>query len=331
MTAKWCYLEVSLMVSKSSLLKFFGLIVVSLLSVVACFLLLYLGQYAQFGPPPQQLRLEVIIFLGILFANFVFPFLPNLKNQQIITLAVALIAVVGLSFVIANWTVLSPTTQTPLRGSLSYCISPMVALGVAALAKMLLKDKAALWLAISSYVVCTVLANYTLDSFIPVPLNIPELSFTGQINVGTLFFGMIFTQRDRIHQFGRKYAYIAIALAVIANILAAWYLETPWRFIAVSFLALTLSELTDTEIYQRFIKKNWWTRVVTSNAVSIPIDSITFTVLAFIGESFATPTWMLQVIITDIIVKLIIGFIVALGIWQSGRKKTGDHLLTPNS
>jgi queuosine precursor transporter len=316
------------MVSKSTLLltsnplKFLGLIVVSLLAVLACFLLLYLGQYAQFGPPPVQLKLEVIIFLGILFANFVFPFLPSPKDNQIITLAVALIASVGLSFLVANWTVLSPTTQTPLDGSLNYVISPMVALGIAALAKILLKDKAALWIAISTYVVCTVLANYTLDSFIPVPLKIPSLEFTGQINVGTLFFGMIFTQRDRIHQFGRKYAYLAIALAVVANIFAAWYLATPWRFIAVSFLALTLSELTDTEIYQRFIKQSWWTRVATSNAVSIPVDSITFTVLAFIGESFATPTWMTQVIITDIIVKLIIGFLVAAGIWQGRRQET---------
>ena len=136
---------------------------------------------------------------------------------------------------------------------------------------------------------------------------------------------MIFTQRDRIHQFGRKYAYLAIGLAVIANIIAAWYLHTPWRFILVSFLALSLSELTDTEIYQRFIKRSWWTRVATSNAISIPVDSIIFTTLAFFGEAYATPTWMTQVIITDILVKMIIGLIVALGIWigreEGGRRK----------
>jgi queuosine precursor transporter len=302
-------------VSKFSPSQFFALILVSLLSVAACFGLLYLGQYAQFGPPPSQLRLEVIFFLGILFATFVSPFLP--KDNRFLAVSLSLIVCIALSYALTQWNILSPTTQTPLYGSMNYLLSPIAALITAMIAQTVFRDRAGLWLAISSYVVCTILANYTLDSFIPVPLNIPALSFTGQINVGTLFFGMIFTQRDRIHQFGRKYAYVAIALAVVANIFAAWYLHTPWRFILVSFLALSLSELTDTEVYQRFIKKSWWTRVATSNALSIPVDSIVFTVLAFFGEVFATPTWMTQVIITDIMVKLVIGFMVALGIWQT--------------
>ncbi len=295
--------------------QFFALLLVSLLSVVVCFVLLYLGQYAQFGQPPTQLRLEVIFFLGVLFATFVFPFLPK-DDHVLLTIALSLIICTALSYTLSQWSILSPTTQAPLQGSMNYLLSPIAALLTAMIAQTIFKNRASLWLAISSYVVCTILANYTLDSFIPVPLNIPAINFIGQINVGTLFFGMIFTQRDRIHQFGRKYAYLAIVLAVIANIFAAWYLHTPWRFIAVSFLALSLSELTDTEIYQRFIKQSWWTRVATSNAISIPIDSIVFTVLAFFGEAFATPTWMTQVIITDILVKLVIGFIVALGIWR---------------
>ncbi len=300
-----------------------GLIFVTLLSVAACFVLLYLGQYAQFGTPPQQLHIEVIIFLGVLFTGFVFPFLKGLESNRGIynqpkstAVALALIAATILTFIFTRLTLTSPTTQLALKGSWWYLFAPATALGLAWLLQSTLRDKAGLWVAILTYVVCTVLANYTLDSFIPVPLNIPALELTGQINVGTLFFGIIFTQRDRIHQFGRKYAYWAIGLAVVANVVSAYYLQTPWRFIAVSFLALTLSELTDTEVYQRFIKRSWWTRVATSNAVSIPIDSTIFTVLAFVGEAFATPTWMVQVIISDIIVKLIIGFIVALGVWQ---------------
>jgi queuosine precursor transporter len=294
----------------------FGLILTTLLAVVACFVLLYLGQYAQFGTPPQQLRVEVIVFLGVLFTSFVFPFSSRLEIK-IVPVAVAVIAATLLTFALTHLTVASPTTQLPLQGSWLYLLAPIVALVLALVTQRILRERASLWVAISAYVMCTVLANYTLDSFIPVPLQIPALEFTGQINVGTLFFGMIFTQRDRIHGFGRKYAYWAIGLAVIANVLAALYLQTPWRFIAVSFLALGLSELTDTEVYQRFIKRSWWTRVATSNAVSIPIDSTVFTVLAFFGEVFATPRWMVSVIITDIIVKLIIGFIVALGVWQT--------------
>jgi hypothetical protein len=290
-------------------------ILVSLVAVVACFILLYLGQYAQFAPPPTELRLEIIIFLGILFATFIAPFWPT--EDTLVVIIVSLIACALLSFGFSQWSIPSPTTQLALHGSLNYLLAPVVASLVAFIFQSSFKEQAQLYLAISSYVVCTVLANYTLDSFIPVPLNIPALNFTGQINVGTLFFGMIFTQRDRIHQFSRNYAYLAIALAVVANVMAAWYLQTPWRFIAVSFLALSLSELTDTEVYQRFIKRNWWTRVATSNAISIPVDSIIFTVLAFLGEAFATPTWMAQVIVTDIVVKMTIGLIVALGIWQA--------------
>lgn len=300
----------------SQLSRSIGLVVVTLLSVIACFVLLYLGQYAQFGPPPQQLRVEVIVFLGVLFTGFVFPFLRLLESKSVV-IVIALFVAVVTTFALTRLTITSPTTELPLQGTWAYLLAPFVALGLSLFMQKTLRERASLWVAVLVYGICTVLANYTLDSFIPVPLQIPVLEFTGQINVGTLFFGMIFTQRDRIHQFGRKYAYWAIGLAVIANVLAALYLQTPWRFIAVSFLALSLSELTDTEVYQRFIRRNWWTRVATSNAVSIPIDSTIFTVLAFFGEAFATPTWMMQVIITDILVKLIIGFIVALGVWQT--------------
>jgi queuosine precursor transporter len=304
-----------------------GLIVVTLLSVVACFVLLYLGQYAQFGPPPQQLRVEVIVFLGVLFTGFVFPFMRGLESKSIVIVIASLVAVLT-TFVLTRLMILSPTTQLPLQGTWLYLLAPLVALALSLVMQTTLRERASLWVAIVVYVICTVLANYTLDSFIPVPLHIPSLEFTGQINVGTLFFGMIFTQRDRIHAFGRKYAYWAIGLAVIANVLAALYLQTPWRFIAVSFLALSLSELTDTEVYQRFIERNWWTRVATSNAVSIPVDSTIFTVLAFVGEAFATPTWMVQVIVTDILVKLIIGFIVALGVWQTRKVDVAASQLT---
>lgn len=311
----------------SQLSRSIGLVVVTLLSVVACFVLLYLGQYAQFGPPPQQLRVEVIVFLGVLFTGFVFPFLQRLESKSV-TIVIALILAALTTFALARLTIASPTTHLPLQGTWLYLLAPFVALGLSLVMKTTLRERASLWVAILVYVVCTVLANYTLDSFIPVPLQIPALEFTGQINVGTLFFGMIFTQRDRIHAFGRRYAYLAILFAIVANVVAAWYLGTPWRYVVVGFLALGLSELTDTEVYQRFIKRSWWTRVATSNAVSIPIDSTVFTVLAFLGETFATPSWMVQVIVTDILVKLIIGFIVALGVWQTRKVDVTASQLT---
>ena len=50
--------------------------------------------------------------------------------------------------------------------------------------------------AMSVYVVCTLLANFTFDSFLALP-------GYGQLSVGTLFFGVTFTQRDRVHSFGK--------------------------------------------------------------------------------------------------------------------------------
>ncbi len=146
------------------------------------------------------------------------------------------------------------------------------------------------------YVGATVLANFTLDSFLP-------LGDFFLVNVGTLFFGITFTQRDRLHRFGRGVVYRVILAAAFANVVAAWSVGTPWRYVAVSFLAIVIAETADTEVYQRLLHRPWFARVAGSNAVSAPLDTIVFTVLAFAGAPFATAAWMTQVIVTDVIVK----------------------------
>ena len=94
-----------------------------------------------------------------------------------------------------------------------------------------------------------------------------------------------------------------ILVAAAANVALALTLGTPLRYVAVGFLAIILSETVDTEIYQRLLDRRWLTRVASSNAVSAPLDTLIFTLLAFAGEPFATAMWMLQVIVTDVIVK----------------------------
>lgn len=133
----------------------------------------------------------------------------------------------------------------------------------------------------------------------------------GLVNVGTLFFGITFTQRDRVHQYGRRYAYIMIGVAAVANVVTALSLDTPLRYVAVGFLAIIVSEAADTEVYQRLLRRRWLTRVAASNAVSIPIDTVVFTLLAFYGAEWATAAWMTEVIATDIVVKLVVGFLAA--------------------
>lgn len=289
-------------------------VLLSLLSVVSAFLLLYLSQFAELGVPPTQLQAEVVFFLGVLFTGFLFPFVSRLPEKQawlasLVTFALSVL----FSLLFQSMSIVSPVdSEQMLNGSLMYALAPATALILANLVRRFFAVKAELWVAMLVYVVCTILANYTLDAFIPLGLG----EFAAKINVGTLFFGIIFTQRDRIHAFGRRYAYLTIALAAFANVAIALRLDTPLRFVIVSFVAIVVSELTDTEVYQRVIKRRWFTRVAVSNAFSVPVDSFIFTVFAFWGEAFATPTWMTEVILTDIVIKFLIGLIVAVQVFK---------------
>lgn len=166
-------------------------------------------------------------------------------------------------------------------------------------------------LLIALYALSILLANLTLNSFIPLPV-------FGLLSVGTIFFAAVFTLRDRIHQAGGLRAvYIAIALALVVNTLFALVTGTPWRFIGASFLALLIGELADTGVYQRLIHRNWWTRVLASNAVSVPLDSVIFNLLAFWGDM---PTGQIvQIIYADILAKFLIAAVFAFRVRRGAR------------
>ncbi|ADV66433.1 VUT family protein [Deinococcus maricopensis] len=164
------------------------------------------------------------------------------------------------------------------------------------------KGSPVLWIVL--YVLSVLLANLTLNHFIPLPLY-------GQLSIGTIFFAAVFTLRDRIHRHGLKYVFIAIALAVIVNVAAALYTHTPTRFILASFLGILAGELADTAVYQRFLQRSWWTRVLASNAVSVPIDTAVFTLIAFWGDPQYGPL-IPQIIFADVIVKYGIAALFAL-------------------
>lgn len=154
------------------------------------------------------------------------------------------------------------------------------------------------------YAASILLANLTLNQFIPLPL-------FGLLSVGTIFFAAVFTLRDRIHRAGGLRAvYLAIALALLVNTLAAVLLGTPWRFVGASFLAILVGELADTAVYQRLIARSWWTRVLASNAVSVPLDSVLFTLLAFWGDMSTRD--IAQIIFADILAKYAIAALFAL-------------------
>ena len=77
-----------------------------------------------------------------------------------------------------------------------------------------------------------------------------------------------------------------------------------------------LSETADTEIYQKLIKRSWMERVIGSNLVSIPLDSILFNIIAFYGV-FAYGM-LIAIIFGEIVAKFATGFIAAL--WRTHGK-----------
>ena len=123
------------------------------------------------------------------------------------------------------------------------------------------------------------------------------------VDAGTFIYPLTFTIRDLVHkQLGKTAARTVIILAAAVNLFmvvffqfAAWLPQDPtwglgkefstilgpvWRIVFASIVAEVISELIDTEVYHfwvsRITRKYQWARVLISNAVSIPIDSLIF-------------------------------------------------------
>lgn len=130
------------------------------------------------------------------------------------------------------------------------------------------------------------------------------------VDAGTLVYPFTFTLRDLVHKIGGvRAARTVIFLAAAINILmagffwlvAAWpadpttgpqlefgvVLAPVWRIVFASIVAEVIAELTDTEMYRawvrRFGERRQWGRVLASNTVAVPIDSVIFVVVAFSG------------------------------------------------
>ena len=163
--------------------------------------------------------------------------------------------------------------------------------------------------AMTIYIVAVLAANYTATWFIPLPI-------FGMVSVGTLIFGITFTQRDRVHRYGRKAVYGMILLAAVGMVLESLFLGVEWRIILASFVAIVLSETADTEIYQKLLHRSWFQRVTGSNLVSIPLDSLLFNLIAFLGVF--EPAMLVGIIFGEIVAKFSTGALAAL--WRAPRK-----------
>ncbi|MDD8019445.1 MAG: VUT family protein [Bacteroidota bacterium] len=154
------------------------------------------------------------------------------------------------------------------------------------------------------YIAATLAANYTATWFIHFPL-------FGQVSIATFIFGITFTMRDRVHHsLGRKNVYIMIAIAALLNLVITIMGAVAWRIITASFIAIILAETADTEMYHRHLAETWAMRVLKSNAVSIPLDSLLFNTIAFAG---VMPNLVVaSIIFGEIVFKSVVSAIVAL-------------------
>jgi len=148
------------------------------------------------------------------------------------------------------------------------------------------------------------------------------------IDGGTFIYPITFTLRDLLHKVaGAKVTRAIIVVAAVVNvamILLFWLvaflpgdtsvgpqiefaavLAPAWRIVFASILAEMISEMLDTEAYVLWIKKvttrYQWARVLVSNAVSVPIDSLVFSWIAFGWMLPASVVW--GICLSNIIIK----------------------------
>lgn len=138
------------------------------------------------------------------------------------------------------------------------------------------------------------------------------------VDGGTFIYPITFTLRDMVHKLlGRRAARTVIVAAGAINLLMAgyfafltrlpadpsWELQTAfasvlnpvWRIVLASIAAELISELLDTEIYQlwveRVTRRYQWARVLVSNSISVPVDSLVFCWGAFGGVLPTAVVW----------------------------------------
>jgi hypothetical protein len=172
----------------------------------------------------------------------------------------------------------------------------------------------------AAYVAAQMLADIT---------SLKVVVFLGMsMDAGTFIYPITFTLRDLVHKtVGVTAARVLIVTAAVINLVMAalfwWVARMPgdpavgpqtafatvlspvWRIVVASIGAEVLSELVDTEVYrlwvERITQRYQWMRVLLSNAVSVPLDSIVFAWGAFGGLLPAVVVW--SIVRSNVVVK----------------------------
>ena len=170
----------------------------------------------------------------------------------------------------------------------------------------------------AAYVAAQMLADVT-------SLKIAEVGGLS-VDAGTLVYPFTFTIRDLVHKAaGKQVARVLIFTAAAVNLFMAalfWVaarlpadlavgpqtafgdvLAPVWRIVVASIIAEVIAELIDTEAYaawvRRFGERHQWGRVLASNAIAIPVDSLLFATIAFLGVAAVG-----EIFLTNVIVKV---------------------------
>ena len=160
------------------------------------------------------------------------------------------------------------------------------------------------------------------------------------IDGGTFIYPFTFTLRDLVHKLlGKTAARTLIVTAGAINVVMAallafvvwlppdptWPLQAEfaailgpvWRIVLASIAAEVISEMLDTEIYHlwvtRVTTRYQWARVLASNAVSVPLDSLVFCWGAFGGDLPAVTVW--GIFWSNVLVKGVVTLISLPGIY----------------
>jgi uncharacterized integral membrane protein (TIGR00697 family) len=164
-----------------------------------------------------------------------------------------------------------------------------------------------------------VIAAYIAAQMLSDVLSLKIASVAGlSVDVGTVIYPFTFTLRDLVHKsLGRAAARAVIVSAAVINLamaglfaFAVWLPPDPtwplqqefaavlmpvWRIVAASILAEIASEFADTEIYHLWItrvtRRFQWARVLISNTISVPLDSLIFCWGAFGGLLPGPTVW----------------------------------------
>lgn len=148
------------------------------------------------------------------------------------------------------------------------------------------------------------------------------------IPAATFVYALTFTWRDLLHRrLGRETARATVLVAGLCNVFMAGYfwfavrlpsavfwsgqeafrgtLDIVWRITLASIVAEVVSQWLDTEVYHFLSRRagRLW-RVLVSNGISLPVDSVLFCFLAFSGTMPVEAVW--SIVLGQIILKGVI-------------------------